>query len=111
MVPQIRCHDEEAVPSPHASNYGVELLMAPSLVPLPETEVFEPKVSLLEQEWLLRGRPLSVVVATIRQRACPLYVPDPRWMALHKLWLSRKPERNAMKQPKDLRQGDPLKPN
>ena len=51
---------------------------------------------------LLKGRPLSVVVATLRQRACPLYVPDPRWMALHKLWLSAKPERNALKKPKDL---------
>jgi hypothetical protein len=60
------------------------------------------------QEWLLKGRPLSVVVATLRQRACPLYVPDPRWMALHKLWLSAKPERNALKKPKDLRQGNVL---
>lgn len=92
----------------NANNYEVELLMAPSLAPLPKTEVFEPMVSLPEQEWLLRGRPLSVVVATIRQRACPLYVPDPRWMALHKLWLARKPERNALKKPKDLRQGNVL---
>ncbi len=91
----------------NANNYEVALLMAPSLA-LPKTEVFEPMVSLPEQEWLLRGRPLSVVVATIRQRACPLYVPDPRWMALHKLWLSRKPERNALKKPKDMRQGDVL---
>jgi hypothetical protein len=92
----------------NASNYEVELLMAPSLAPLPKTEVFEPMVTLPEQEWLLKGRPLSVVVATVRQRACPLYVPDPRWMALHKLWLSRKPERNAMKKPKDHRQGNVL---
>jgi len=26
-------------------------------------------------------------------------------MALHKLWLARKPRRNALKKPKDLRQG------
>lgn len=38
----------------------------------------------------------------------PLYVPDPRWMALHKLWLARKPERNAINRPKDPRQGDVL---
>jgi hypothetical protein len=90
------------------TNYEVELLMAPSLAPLPKNEVFEPMVSLPEQEWLLKGRPLSVVVATIRQRACPLYVPDPRWMALHKLWLATKPERNALKKPKDQRQGEVL---
>lgn len=65
-------------------------------------------VSLREQAWLLKGRPVAVVVATIRQRACPLYVPDPRWMALHKLWLARKPERNAIKKPKDRRQGEVL---
>jgi hypothetical protein len=92
----------------NASNYEVELLMAPSLAPLPKGEAFEPMVSLQEQEWLLKGRPVSVVVATLRQRACPLYVPDPRWMALHKLWLARKPERNALKRPKDQRQGEVL---
>lgn len=61
-----------------------------------------------EQEWLLRGNPVTVVVATLRQRACPLYVPDPRWMALHKLWLAGKPERNPVKRPKDRRQGEVL---
>lgn len=92
----------------NAAGYEVELLMAPSLAPLPKGEAFEPMVSLHEQEWLLEGRPVAVVVATLRQRACPLYVPDPRWMALHKLWLADKPERNALKRPKDRRQGDVL---
>ena len=90
------------------NGYEVELLAAPSTHPLPKGEAFEPMVSLIEQEWLLQGRPLSVVVATLRGRACPLYVPDPRWMALHKLWLARKPERNAAKRPKDQRQGEVL---
>jgi len=88
--------------------YEVELLAAPSTHPLPVNEAFEPMVSLVEQEWLLKGVSLSVVVATIRNRACPLYVPDPRWMALHKLWLAHKPERSAAKKPKDLRQGEVL---
>ncbi len=88
--------------------YEVELLAAPSLAPLPKSEAFEPMLTLFEQEWLLRGRALSIVVPTLRGRACPLYVPDPRWMALHKLWLSKKPERNASKKPKDARQGDVL---
>jgi hypothetical protein len=92
----------------NASHYEVELLMAPSLAPLPSSEAFEPLLSLHEQEWLLRGRPVAVVVATLRQRACPLYVPDPRWMALHKLWLAGKPERNPAKRPKDRRQGEVL---
>jgi hypothetical protein len=90
------------------TGYEVELLAAPSTHPLPKYEPFEPMVSLIEQEWLLQGIPLSVVVATVRGRACPLYVPDPRWMALHKLWLAKKPERNAVKKPKDQRQGEVL---
>ncbi len=88
--------------------YEVELLAAPSTHPLPSEIGFEPMVSLVEQEWLLKGSPLSVVVATIKGRACPLYVPDPRWMALHKMWLSEKPERNIAKRAKDQRQGNVL---
>jgi hypothetical protein len=37
-----------------------------------------------------------------------MVVPDPRWMALHKLWLSDKPERNLLKKDKDRRQGNVL---
>lgn len=90
------------------AGYEVELLAAPSRAPLPKDEVFEPMVSLVEQEWLLRGRAAFVVIATQRHRACPLYVPDPRWMAVRKLWLSKKPERNVQKRPKDARQGEVL---
>lgn len=92
----------------NSAGYEVELLAAPSRAPLPQTEAFEPMVSLVEQEWLLRGRAAFVAVATVRHRACPLYVPDPRWMAVHKLWLAKKPERNAQKRPKDARQGQVL---
>ena len=90
------------------AGYEVELLAAPSTHPLPRNAVFDPMGSLVEQEWLLKGRPISCVVATVRRRVCPLYVPDPRWMALHKLWLSRKPGRNSAKKPKDERQGNVL---
>lgn len=85
--------------------YAVELLAAPSRHPLPAEEAFDPMASFVEQEWLLRGRPISAIVATPRGRAAPLYVPDPRWMALHKLWLAQKPERKASKKEKDARQG------
>jgi hypothetical protein len=85
--------------------YEVELLAAPSTHPLPKENAFEPMYSLFEQEPLLLGRPVSAVVATIKGRACPLVVPDPRFMALHKLWLADKPERKASKKDKDRRQG------
>lgn len=90
------------------SGYEVELLAAPSTHPLPKNQGFDPMATLVEQEWLLQGQPIMHVLATIRLRACPLYVPDPRWMALHKLWLSQKPGRNPAKKPKDERQGNVL---
>ena len=91
-----------------SDGYEVELLAAPSTHPLPKNEAFDPMASLIEQEWLLKGTAVSVVVATIRGRAAPLVVPDPRWMALHKLWLADKPERRADKKDKDRRQGHVL---
>lgn len=92
----------------NAKGYEVELLAAPSCHPLPAEEAFNPMASLIEQEWLLKGTPISNVVATIRNRACPLHVPDPRWMALHKMWLAEKPGRKASKKSKDARQGEVL---
>lgn len=91
-----------------SDGYEVELLAAPSTHPLPKNEAFDPMASLIEQEWLLKGTAISVVVATVRGRAAPLVVPDPRWMALHKLWLADKPERRADKRDKDRRQGTVL---
>lgn len=88
--------------------YEVELLAAPSTHPLPADQEFEPMATFVEQEWLLMGSPIQCVVATLRGRACPMFVPDPRWMAMHKLWLSEKPERKAVKKPKDKRQGEVL---
>jgi hypothetical protein len=92
----------------NSGGYEVELLAAPSCHPLPKDQGFEPMATLVEQEWLLLGRPVSAVVATLRGRACPLTVPDPRFMALHKLWLADKPERNPAKKEKDRRQGNVL---
>lgn len=91
-----------------ADGYEVELLAAPSVHPLPKAESFEPMYTLQEQDWLLEGTPIASVVATVRGRVCPLYVPDPRWMALHKTWLSYKPKRKESKRQKDRRQGDVL---
>ena len=91
-----------------SDGYEVELLAAPSTHPLPKNEAFDPMASLIEQEWLLKGIAVSVVVATISGRAAPLVVPDPRWMALYKLLLADKPKRRADKKEKDRRQGNVL---
>ncbi len=89
----------------NAANYEVELLAAPSTHPVPQNQGFDPMATLTEQEWLLMGRPLSIVIATSDNHAAALAVPDPRYMALHKLWLGHKAERNPFKKDKDLRQG------
>ncbi|MBI5900615.1 MAG: hypothetical protein HZB40_15460 [Rhodocyclales bacterium] len=91
------------------SGYEVELLVAPSIFrTLPENEVFEPLPVSQEQEWLLQGRVVRHVVVSRDLKSCPICAPDPRWMALHKLWLAAKPERKATKRPKDRKQGEAL---
>lgn len=59
-----------------------------------------------EQDWLYRGRPLRRIVCGLDARPTALVVPDPRWFALHKRWLSDKPGRDALKRPKDRRQAE-----
>jgi hypothetical protein len=90
------------------AGYEVELLAAPSTHPIPKTEAFNPMATLVEQEWLLMGSPLSAVLTSQSGHACQLVVPDPRYMALHKIWLSKKPQRNKNKIEKDHRQGHVL---
>lgn len=92
-----------------ASGYEVELLVAPSLFrTLSPEDAFSPMAIFVEQEWLLRGRPLRHVVVARDNKTCPIFAPDPRWMAVHKLWIAQKPERDASKRPKDQRQGEVL---
>jgi len=89
--------------------YEVELLVAPSLFRTrPRDDDFSPMPTLPEQEWLLLGRPIRHVIVSRDGRPVPIFAPDPRWMALHKLWLSEKPERDATKKPKDRQQGEIL---
>lgn len=106
--PSYRINPRKPYQALDADGYEVRLLAAPSCHPLPKEEAFSPMQTLIEQEWLLLGSPVSAVVATERGRACPLTVPDPRFMGLHKLWLADKPERNPVKKDKDRRQGDVL---
>jgi hypothetical protein len=88
--------------------YEVELLIAPSVAgTLPRSEPLRPE-PLPEQEWLLRGSRLEQVVPASDASAARIVAPDPRWYALHKLWLAEKPARSALKRPKDRRQGEAL---
>ena len=93
----------------NVKGYEVELLAAPSVMPslLSLKDGFSP-APLIEQEWLLLGRPVRHVVSDYSGGPVPLVVPDPRWMGLHKIWLSQKPERDPLKTGKDRKQGNLL---
>ena len=91
------------------TGYEVELFAAPSVFrTLPVNDVFEPYPVFPEQEWLLQGRAVRHVIVSQNLKTCPIFAPDPRWMAMHKLWLANKPERKATKRPKDRKQGEAL---
>jgi hypothetical protein len=66
----------------------------------------QPKpVPLEEQEWLLRGAFVTRVVVGRDATPARMTVPDPRWFALQKLWMSRQDKRNPLKRGKDAKQG------
>ncbi len=60
------------------------------------------------QEWLVLGEPVSHVVTSRRGLVAQITAPDPRYFALHKVWLSERPDREATKASKDLQQAQVL---
>jgi hypothetical protein len=92
----------------NAKAYEVELLAAPSKMATLGRKDRPRPVPLPEQEWLLLGRPVSHVLVARDNTPCRVVAPDPRWMALHKAWLSVQPKRHRLKQPKDARQARAL---
>lgn len=92
----------------NASAYEFELLSAGSRI---ETmhRLDKPKpVPLPEQEWLLPGTRISHVVVGRDGSPARIVVPDPRWFALQKLWMSTQEKRNPLKRTKDGIQGRAL---
>jgi len=89
----------------NAASYEVELLVAPSRAQARGRLDKPYPIPLPEQEWLLLGRPVDHVVACRDATAARIVAPDPRWFALHKLWLAEKPSRNPFKRRKDREQG------
>lgn len=74
---------------------------------LPRNEQLRP-IPLPEQDWLLPGRRISHVVCDMGNKPAQVVAPDPRWFALHKLWLADKESRNPLKVTKDRAQGTAL---
>lgn len=92
----------------NGKGYEVEVLLAPSMAAhYPHDETLRPS-SLPEQEWLLLGERVTHVVVDRGGTPVRIVAPDPRWMALHKLWLADKPGRNPLKVDKDRAQGRAL---
>ena len=86
--------------------YEIELLVAPSRAATMSPREKPRPIPLPEQEWLLLGRPVDQVVPCRDGKAVRVVAPDPRWFALHKLWLGNQTKRNPLKRRKDIQQGN-----
>jgi hypothetical protein len=89
----------------NAKAYEVELLVAPSRVHSHGAGDQPRPIALPEQEWLLPGRYVDQVVGCRDGSPARIVAPDPRWFALHKLWMAAQDKRNPLKRPKDRQQG------
>lgn len=103
--PTFTVNSERPFQARNSKAYEFELLAAPSRLKTMARRDRPLPVPLDEQEWLLNGRPVDQVVVSRDARATRIVAPDPRWFALHKLWMSEKPARNSRKKPKDRKQG------
>lgn len=103
--PTFTVNTERTFQARNAKAYEFEILVAPSRAgKMARTDRPKP-VPLPEQEWLLLGRPVEQVVACRDGSPARIVAPDPRWFALHKLWMADQPKRNRLKRPKDAKQG------
>ena len=106
--PTFTINSERDFQARNAKAYEVELLVAPSLADTLAGKDRPKPVPLPEQEWLLPGRRVDQVVACRDGTPARMVAPDPRWFALHKLWLGAQPKRNPLKRRKDVAQGNAL---
>ncbi len=103
--PTFTINSERDFQARNASAYEVELLVAPSLADTLASKDRPKPVPLPEQEWLLPGRRVDQVVPCRDGKPARIVAPDPRWFALHKLWLGAQAKRNPLKRRKDIAQG------
>lgn len=103
--PTFTINTERTFQARNAKAYEVEILVAPSrAATMARTDRPRP-VPLPEQEWLLEGRTVDQVVVCRDGSPARIVAPDPRWFALHKLWMSQQAKRNPLKRRKDRTQG------
>lgn len=106
--PTFTINTEREFQARNAKAYEVELLVAPSRVATLAGKDRPRPVPLPEQEWLLPGRRVDQVVPCRDGSPARIVAPDPRWFALHKLWLGAQAKRNPLKRRKDTLQGAAL---
>lgn len=103
--PTFTINSERDFQARNAKAYEVELLVAPSRANTLGAKDQPRPMPLPEQEWLLLGRPVDQVIGCRDGSPARIVAPDPRWFALHKLWMSAQAKRNPLKRPKDRKQG------
>lgn len=103
--PTVTVNTERDFQARNAKAYEVELLVAPSRAGTLGPADRPRAMPLPEQEWLLLGRLVDQVVACRDGTPARIVAPDPRWFALHKLWMAAQPKRNPLKRGKDRKQG------
>lgn len=106
--PTFTINSERDFQARNAKAYEVELLVAPSRADTLAAKDRPKPVPLPEQEWLLPGRRVDQVVPCRDGTPARIVAPDPRWFALHKLWLGAQAKRNPLKRRKDTTQGNAL---
>jgi hypothetical protein len=103
--PTFTINSERDFQARNAKAYEVELMVAPSRATTLGSKDRPRPVPLPEQEWLLLGRPVDQVVGCRDGSPARILAPDPRWFALHKLWMAAQSKRNPLKRTKDRKQG------
>lgn len=108
--------DKSFLISPSSSNtavnkggYRVDLLTSKHLAPAMQRAMPWKPEALEGQEWLALGTPVQQVLVDFNGWPLLVTAPDPRYFALHKVWLSKRPKRiREGKAPKDAAQGKML---
>lgn len=106
--PTYTINQERSFQARNAKAYEIELLVAPSRAGTLVAGDKPAPLALPEQEWLLNGTFVDHVVCARDGSPARIVAPDPRWFALHKLWMSDQEKRNPLKRPKDRKQGERL---
>jgi hypothetical protein len=99
--PTFTVNMERTFQARNAKAYEVEVVVAPSRAATLSSGDQPHPLPLPEQEWLLNGQPVDRVVICRDGSPARIVAPDPRWFALHKLWMSEQAKRNPLKRTKD----------